>query len=244
MVELVTVRVTVLKMPPPRLKVAVLVEIVELLTVRVPALKMPPPLLVAELPERVELEMLRLAPPALKMPPPPPFAVLPEMVELVTVRVPALLKAPPLPVICAPETVKPEMVKLPPASIEKILKLPLLASIVSEEAPGPVMVRVPAAPPIMVGSTPAKVMVPVSPVLKTISSLPGVVLAWVIAASRDPAPEAAVFRTVMVAGTILLSSWRSCGREEALRAFLFCALLKSLRKAFKSMERFLIPKPK
>ena len=29
-----------------------------------------------------------------------------------------------------------------------------------------------------------------------------------------------------------------------LRAFLFCELLKSLRKAFKSMERFLIPKPK
>ena len=233
-VELETVRVApeLLKMPPPRLKVAVLVEIVELLTVRVPALKMPPPLLVAELP---------------------------EMVELVTVRVPALLKAPPEPVICAPETVTPEMLRLPPASMLKILKLRVallrfvgsLPLIVSEEAPRPVMVTVPAVPPpvgvlalIMVGSTPAKVMVPVSPVLKTISSLPGVVLASIMACRREPEEASLVFRTVMVAGTILLSSWRSCGREEALRAFLFCALLKSLRKAFKSMERFLIPKPK
>ena len=162
--------------------------------------------------------------------------------------------------ICAPETVTPEMLRSPPVAMVKMLKLRVellgfvgsLPLMVRVEAPGPVMVTVPAVPPpvigvlalIMVGSVAAKVMVPVSPVLKTISSLPGVMLAWVIAASRDPAPEAAVFRTVMVAGTILLSSWRSCGREEALRAFLFCALLKSLRKAFKSMERFLIPKPK
>ena len=48
------------------------------------------------------------------------------------------------------------------------------------------------------------------------------------------------------AGTILCSRLRSSslGRPEALRAFLFGELLKSLRKAFKSMEKFLIPKPK
>ena len=62
-----------------------------------------------------------------------------------TVRVPKLLKPPPVPEeIFAPETVTPEMVKLPPVSIVKIPKLPWLASMVSEEEPRPVMVRVPA----------------------------------------------------------------------------------------------------
>ena len=98
----------------------------------------------------------------------------------------------------------------------KILKPPRLPLMISEEALGPVMVTVPAVPPViavlasmMAGNAAVKAMVPVTPVLKTISSLPGVVLARVIAASRDPAPEAAVFRTVMVAGTTLSSSPRS-----------------------------------
>ena len=153
------------------------------------------------------------------MPPPLCDAELPEIVELVTVRVPELLKAPPLLMLFAPETVTPEMVKLPPVSMVKIRKpprLPLLPLMVSEEALGPVMVTVPAVPPViavlasmMAGNAAVKAMVPVTPVLKTISSLPGVVLARVIAASRDPAPEAAVFRTVMVAGTTLSSSPRS-----------------------------------
>ena len=98
--------------------------------------------------------------------PPPKVAELPEIVELETVRVPELLKAPPLPEVFAPETVTPEMVKSPPALIDKMLKLPWLASIISEEAPSPVMVRVPAVPPViavlesmMFGNAAVRVMV-------------------------------------------------------------------------------------
>ena len=147
----------------------------------------------AVLPERVELLMLRL--PEFLMPP-PAFAVLPEIVELVTVRVPALSNAPPLPeALFAPETFTPEMEKLPPELMVKILKPPTAPLMVSEEAPGPVMVTVPAVPPviavlalIIVGNAAVKAMVPVTPVLKTISSLPGVVLARVMA-SLSEIPE-------------------------------------------------------
>ena len=194
-------------------------ERVELVIVVVPWLRIPPPPKPAVLPEIVELITVRLLPELLRIPPPPCDTVLPEIVELVTVRVPELSKAPPSLMLFAPETITPEMVKLPPVSMVKILKpprLPLLPLMVSEEALGPVMVTVPAVPPViavlasmMAGNAAVKAMVPVTPVLKTISSLPGVVLARVIAASRDPAPEAAVFRTVMVAGTTLSSSPRS-----------------------------------
>ena len=147
------------------------------------------------------------------MPPPTLFVALPEMVELLTVRVPELLKPPPKPaVLLAPETVTPEMLRLPPVTIVKILKPPAVPLMISEEAPGPVMVRVPAAPPIMVGSTPAKVMVPVSPVLKTIVSLPAVLLARSMASRRVP-PVAVSAKEVTgkLVGTILPSSWRSWG---------------------------------
>ena len=84
------------------------------------------------------------------------------------------------------------MVKLPPVSMLKILKPPRLPLMISEEALGPVMVTVPAVPPviavlalIMAGNAAVKAMVPVTPVLKTISSLPGVVLARVIASLRE-----------------------------------------------------------
>ena len=129
------------------------------------------------------------------MPPPPCDTVLPERVELEMERVPALLKAPPLLMLFAPETITPEMVKSAPVSMVKILKpprLPLLPLMVSEEALGPVMVTVPAVPPViavlasmMAGNAAVKAMVPVTPVLKTISSLPGVVLARVIASLRE-----------------------------------------------------------
>ena len=137
-------------MPPPF--VAVFPEIRELLTVRVPLvlLKMPPP--------RPELFA------------PIPDTTLPDIVELVMLRVPELLKPPPLPEeIFAPETVTPEMLRLPPVLIVKILKLPWLALIVSKEAPRPLMVTVPAVPPplplidvlalTMVGNALARVMV-------------------------------------------------------------------------------------
>ena len=100
------------------------------------------------------------------MPPPDCPAELPERVELETVRVPELLKAPPLPEVFAPVIVTPETVKSAPVSMVKILKLPWLASIISEEAPRPLMVTVPAVPApttvlesTMLGNAELKVMV-------------------------------------------------------------------------------------
>jgi len=75
-------------------------------------------------------------------------------------RVPSLLKAPPLPERLAPVTVTPETVSLPPALILKILKLPWLASMVSDEAPRPLMLKVPAELEVaMLGRADARLMV-------------------------------------------------------------------------------------
>ena len=125
-----------------------------------------------------------------------------------TVRMPALLKAPPLPEVFDPLTVTPEMLRLPPEAMLKMLKLRVallrfvgsLPLILREEAPRPVMVKVPAVLTFkIVGRAAARVMVyglvPVK--LKLMSSLPGVLLARVMAASRDPVPEAAVVVTMM-----------------------------------------------
>ena len=271
-VELLMVNVPPLTMPPP-CKVAKFPEIVELSRVKVApkGLKIPPPSpFAAVLPEMVELVMVRMPPLLFRMPP-PVVAELPEMVELETVRVPELLKAPPLPEVFAPETVTPEIERLPPAAMLKMLKLRFVLMvpeelsrplIIREEEPGPVMVRVPTVPPPpeavalafkMVGNEAgtvlfweSSVMVPV--MLKLIMSSPAVALASIMACRRDPAPASALVDTKMgeFEGTILCSRLRSSGRgrEEALRAFLFWELVKSLRKAFKSMEIFLIPKPK
>jgi hypothetical protein len=201
-VEFVSVTIPLelwLKMPPPMV-VALLAENVELLMVEVlfELLKTPAPKF-ALLPERVELETVRA--PLLKIPPPKSPTVLPEMVELETLRVPTLLNAPPLPVVIwAPETVTPEIERLPPEAILKMLKSRLILPpskplIIKEEEPGPVMVTVPAVPPpvigvvvsIMVGndfSTLSKVMVPV--MLKSMVSLPAVVLARSMASRRVP----------------------------------------------------------
>ena len=74
-------------MPPPL--DAELPERVELETVAMPLVKMPPPSLeVAELPKRVELLTMRVAPEFAIPPPPPPVAELAERVELDTVSVP------------------------------------------------------------------------------------------------------------------------------------------------------------
>ena len=196
-VELETVTVPLsLEMPPPWPNEALL-ERVELETVRVPPplLEMPPPPPLAELPERVELVTVRM--PVLKMPPPlPVLALLPERVELETARVPALIKAPPLPVTCAPETVTPEIKRFPPEAMLKMLKLrltlPLLPLIVREEAPRPLMVTLPAVPPpviavvvsMMFGNAEVKVMVPEAKE-KLMVSLPGVVLAMIIASLKE-----------------------------------------------------------
>ncbi len=136
---------------------------------------MPAPWL-AVLPERMELETVRVPLAPLKMLPPSSGAELLDRVELETDRMPALLKAAPLPVVkFAPETVTPEMERLPSEAMVKIRKfrdvllglvgsLPLMVRV---EAPGPVMVRVPAVPPVtiavlaltMVGNADPSVMV-------------------------------------------------------------------------------------
>ena len=157
------------------------------------------------------------------MPPPLKAAVL-LMVELLTVRMPELLKAPPLPETFPPETVTPEIERLPPVAMLKILKLrvvlpPSKPLMVREEEPGPLMVSVPAVPPvigvvalIMVGNEALtvllmelRVMVPV--MLKLMMSSPAVVLASIIACRRDPVPESAVLETIMgVFEGVILSS--------------------------------------
>ena len=81
-------------MPPPPLTLlksaaAELSDKVELVSVRVPPtlLSMAPPMLLAILPERVQLKTVRL--PRFEIPP-PYVAEFPEMVELDTVRMPRL----------------------------------------------------------------------------------------------------------------------------------------------------------
>ena len=135
------------------------------------------------------------------------------------VRVPLLLKAPPLPEVFAPVTVTPEMLRLPPVLMLKILKLPLLASMVSEEAPSPLMVTAPAVPPViavlelmMFGNGEAKVIMVTGELEKLMMSLPGVVLALIIACRREPAPESALLRTEKVVGVILSSNSGVRGR--------------------------------
>ena len=102
-----------------------------------------------------------------------------------TMRVPELKKPPPYfpnGREFDPETVTPEIDRLPPLLIEKILKPPWLPSMIREEELGPVMVRVPAEDEvIMAGNGAVKAMVPVTPVLKTISSLAKVALALIMA---------------------------------------------------------------
>ena len=97
--------------------------------------------------------------------PPPKDAELPEIVELVTASVPELLKAPPLPEVCAPETVTPEINRLPPEAMLKILKPPRLPLMLRLLAPRPAMFTVPLVPPLievfasLMGSEVARVMV-------------------------------------------------------------------------------------
>ena len=156
------------------------------------------------------------------------------MVELEIARVPPLLNAPPLnEEAFAPETVTPEMVRLPPdGKTPGLAMLKMLKSrfgllvpeelskplIIREEAPGPVMVRVPAeVVEAMVGrdcNTLSRVIVPVT--LKSIISLAEVPLAVVMASLKEvtlgsESTVSAVVVTVIVAGTILPSSWRSWG---------------------------------
>ena len=118
-------------------------------------------------------------------------------------RVPLLLKAPPLLLEklknLAPETVTPEMAKFPPAEILKILKLrpalPLLPLIVRLEEPGPVMVRVPAVAVVSIaGKAVASVMPPV--IAKTMVSDSGVRLESTIARLRESGPKSLLFNIV------------------------------------------------
>ncbi len=187
-------------MPPPNAN-AILSDKVELATVVVPP--------VAEMPAEkrdvfdatVELVTVTI-PEELRIPPPAKLAVLPEIMELLTVRVPALRKAPPWPTTFDPVTVTPEMLRLPPRSTEKTLKLPELALMVSEEAVGPVIVNEPAPEVAAMASKPeVRVIVVLTPPRKTdesktISSFALVAFASRIACLREPEPEFALVVTV------------------------------------------------
>ena len=120
------------------------------------------------------------------------------------------------------------------------------------EPVGPVMVIAEVIPkalaPEVLSPEVDRLMVAAPPAVRlasnTMVSAPGYVfssLALSMASRREPTPASPVFRTVKVAGTTLCSRLRSSsrGEKEALRAFLFCELVKSLRKAFKSMESVL-----
>ena len=128
------------------------------------------------------------------------------------------------------------MERLPSVLILKILKLrlatPLSPLIVRLEEPGPVMVRVPAVEAVKIeGNEELSDMVPVTPV-KMISSADDAALASIIACLREPAPESLRFITGKVAGAIrssrVISS--SLAETEDFLAFLFCEILKNLRK--------------
>ena len=131
---------------------------------------------------------------------PPLSAELPVIVEAEIVREPKLLKAPPLPEVkTAPDTVIPETNKLPPVAILKKLKPLVLPLMVSEEAPRPLMVTLPAEDALaMVGSTEASVIVFDPIKLKLMPSLPGVLLAWVIASLKEVTPSVAVASEVVL----------------------------------------------
>ena len=115
------------------------------------------------------------------------------MTASVTVRRPKLLfKAPPLPVVLAPEIVTPETVKSALEPILKMLKLrdkfPLSPLMVSVAEPGPAIPNKPLF--AMVGNAlPAKVITPGPPVKSdesnTINSLELVALAAVIASRNE-----------------------------------------------------------
>ena len=125
----------------------------------------------------------------------------------------------------------------------KILKLPWLPLMLKLELPPPLMVTVPAVPPVtavvvsmMFGNAEAKVMA--AEVNNSMLSSPAVALASIIACRSEPVPESALVETKKNEGLILSSRLTSSsrGKPEALRAFLFWGLLKSLRKVFKNME--------
>jgi len=125
-------------MPPP-LVVAELPESVELVRLRLPAFQIPPPAVPVELLEKVELVMFRM-PNKLKMPPPALLmAVLLERVEFVMLRVAELLKMPPpFKVAVLPEIVVPEMLRVP-----ALLKAPPLPEVFAPETVTPEMLRLP-----------------------------------------------------------------------------------------------------
>jgi len=160
------------------------------------------------------------------------------MVELETVRVPSFKKAPPLPnVVLAPETLTPEIVRFAPEEILKTLKsrlaTPLLPLITRFEEPSPVMVRVPAVAVLSIaGKAELSVMVVPRATEKTISSDSTVRLENTIACLREPGPKSLLFITIKVAGVILSSKVMSSSLEESedFLAFLFCEILKNLRK--------------
>ena len=231
-VELVSVRLLLLKMPPPCLA-AEFPDMVELETVRVRLLllKMPPPLpppplpklVVAELPERVELEMV-MVPSWLKMPP-PYFALLPERVELETVRLP-VLEIPPPYVALLPERVElvrvmaplllniappefaelPERVEFETLRMPELLKAPPLPDVFAPETVTPEIERLP--PEAMLKILKSRLLLPPSKPLMIREEEPGPVIVRVPAV---PPPVIGVLALIMVGSealTVLLRELR------------------------------------
>src|SRR5829696_6569029 len=193
MVELLTVAVPPLDMPPPG---PLLLEMVGLLTVTVPLeLAMPPPPWEGLLLERVELLTVTV-PESLNMAPPEPKGELLEEVELLTSSVPPpLYMAPPEPAgapLCSVRLTRVSFAPLPTSNTRYELR-----PFISILALPPSMVS--PAPSVMIGNC-AEVRLMVCPESDgsklIVSATPVVVSASIIACRREPSPESALVLTV------------------------------------------------
>ena len=174
-------------MPPP-LVVAELPESVELVRLRFPAFQIPPPAVPVELLEKVELVMVPM-PKKLKIPPPAKTAELLERVEFLMLRVAELLKMPPP--FKAEEF--PEMVELVTVRVPELLKAPPLPEDFAPETVTPEMVRLP--PVSMLKILKSRLLLPPSKPLMISEEEPGPLMVTVPAV---PPPLIGVVALIMV----------------------------------------------
>ena len=173
-------------MPPP-LVVAELPETVELVRLRLPAFQIPPPAVPVELLEKVELVMVPM-PKKLKIPPPAKTAELLERVVLMRLRVPLLSIPPPFK---AEEF--PEMVELVTVRVPELLKAPPLPEDFAPETVTPEMVRLP--PVSMLKILKSRLLLPPSKPLMISEEEPGPLIVTVPAV---PPPLIGVVALIMV----------------------------------------------
>src|SRR5215203_2462599 len=163
-----------------------------------PSALMTPPASTAELPEIVVPVIVTWALALAAMPPPLPAAVLPVITQSARVRCSSWLKTP-APFMALPAVrVRPEMEtsmkSTPPSSTLTTREAPLPLTVITA-APGPWTSRksVTASSPVV------RVIVPVSPAWKSMTSAPAAALASSTAWRRLSAPESFRFLTVKVA---------------------------------------------